>query len=147
MKISVEDISIKTASIEVKTLTLTRKQVTLAVFRQLDNIYCIDMDDFKIRGKIWGRINYHHNCIESKKHLHLVCEISKKIYHGIIYEEFDQQCVYYKIDTERAYGIPELCEEDVWANKYQQIWSELSHKWNEVYYNIRFNTDHLFIAV
>lgn len=59
MKIKANEATVKTASVEVKTLTISGRQVTLAVFRQLELSSLIDPDGPTLRGIPWGRINYH----------------------------------------------------------------------------------------
>jgi hypothetical protein len=48
---------IKTATVEIRTLTVTGKQVTLAVFRQLREEPLIN-DDGTLNGVAWGTVNY-----------------------------------------------------------------------------------------
>jgi hypothetical protein len=48
---------IKTATVEIRTLTVTGKQVTLAVFRQLEESPLINHDG-SLNGVAWGRVNY-----------------------------------------------------------------------------------------
>lgn len=63
---------ITTAAVEVKTLTISGKQVTLSVFRQLLPEDLISTEG-TFRGIPWGRVNYHPwKCENSKEHLHIV---------------------------------------------------------------------------
>ncbi len=53
MKILVKDAQIKTVSVDIKALTINGKQMTLAVYRQLDQLEpSLDTDI------VWGRVNY-----------------------------------------------------------------------------------------
>ena len=73
MKITVEEALIRTATVEIKSLTVSGRQVTLAVFRQLDQSNLIDYDLLKLNGVVWGRVNYHPDCDHtSAKHVHLI---------------------------------------------------------------------------
>jgi hypothetical protein len=92
MKIAAQSAVIKTAQVEIKTLSVSGKQVTLAVFRQLDQADLIDYATSKLNGIPWGRINYHPDkCGDSSSaHLHIVWQkdadlyrarVNKKIYH------------------------------------------------------------------
>jgi hypothetical protein len=61
-----------TAAVEVKTLTIRGKQVTLAVFRQLEEKPLL-LDDGSLAGTPWGRVNYHPDkCAEDAPHIHVV---------------------------------------------------------------------------
>lgn len=53
MTLTVHNAEIHTATVEVKTLTISGKQVTLAVFRQLPKL------QIRPGGVPWGRVNYH----------------------------------------------------------------------------------------
>lgn len=64
--------TITTAAVEVKTLTISGKQVTLAVFRQLREEPLI-AEDGTLNGVPWGIVNYHPDkCGDAKEHLHVV---------------------------------------------------------------------------
>jgi hypothetical protein len=55
--LEVQNVEIATASIEIKTLTLKGKQITLSVFRQIP--YSNILNGYgKLRGKVWGSVNY-----------------------------------------------------------------------------------------
>jgi len=58
MKINVHDASLKTATVEVKSLTISGKQVTMGVFRQLEQERLIDSETGAFNGLPWGRVNY-----------------------------------------------------------------------------------------
>lgn len=65
--------TITTAAVEVKTLTISGKQVTLAVFRQLLEEPLLHPLDATIEGTPWGRVNYHPDkCGDAPEHLHVV---------------------------------------------------------------------------
>lgn len=81
-KIQAHEARIHTATVEVKTLTISGRQVTLSVFRQLPkmDILSIDYSDISnvtatLRGVPWGTVNYYFD--ECKKedpgeHVHVV---------------------------------------------------------------------------
>lgn len=61
-----------TAAVEVKTLTIRGKQVTLAVFRQLEEKLLL-LEDGSLAGVPWGRVNYHPDkCADTGAHMHVV---------------------------------------------------------------------------
>lgn len=132
MKIAIEDVLIKTASIEVKVLTLTRKQVTMGVFRQLDMKCCINQDMSEFKGQIWGRVNYHHKCVEDYVHMHVVWQLDDELCHDIIYRYLKYEKAHLQ-DISDIY-LPEESEEN-------------EIEWDKWYCRIEKDTDHLFIAV
>lgn len=71
-KLTVHNAEITTASVEVKTLTISGKQVTLAVFRQLREEPLI-AEDGTLNGLPWGTVNYHPDkCGSDAAHVHVV---------------------------------------------------------------------------
>lgn len=72
-QLTVHNATITTASVEVKTLTISGKQVTLAVFKQLREEPMIG-EDGAFLGEPWGYVNYHPDkCGDDRtKHLHVV---------------------------------------------------------------------------
>lgn len=56
--LTVQNAQIQTAAVEVKTLTISGKQVTLAVFRQLLERPLV-LEDGTLAGTPWGMVNYH----------------------------------------------------------------------------------------
>lgn len=72
-KLTAENAVIKTASVEVKTLTISGKQVTLAVFRQLPRRELFDGETLALNGIAWGTVNYHPDkCHDEAEHIHVV---------------------------------------------------------------------------
>jgi hypothetical protein len=71
-QLTVHNATINTAAVEVKTLTISGKQVTLAVFRQLREEQLV-ADDGSLNGEAWGYVNYHPDkCDGDPQHLHAV---------------------------------------------------------------------------
>jgi hypothetical protein len=71
-KLTVQNAEIKTAAVELKTLTVSGKQVTLAVFRQLREEPLI-AEDGTLNGVPWGTVNYHPDkCGDAPDHAHVV---------------------------------------------------------------------------
>lgn len=71
-QLTTQNATITTAAVEVKTLTISGKQVTLAVFRQLRREKLI-ADDGTLNGVPWGYVNYHPDkCADERAHRHLV---------------------------------------------------------------------------
>lgn len=65
--------SVHTATVTINTLTVSGKQVTQAVFRQLIESELINYDG-TFAGLPWGTVNYHpnKNCQTYRRHLHVV---------------------------------------------------------------------------
>ncbi|MEU0786994.1 hypothetical protein ABZ341_36210 [Streptomyces sp. NPDC006173] len=71
-QLTTQNATITTASVEVKTLTISGKQVTLAVFRQLKEESLIATDG-TLNGEPWGTVNYHPDkCGSDRSHWHVV---------------------------------------------------------------------------
>lgn len=70
-QLTVHNATINTAAVEVKTLTISGKQVTLAVFRQLREEQLI-ADDGTLNGVPWGYVNYHPDKCDQPGHRHYV---------------------------------------------------------------------------
>jgi hypothetical protein len=97
-RITVDQAEIHTASVEVKTLTLKGKQVTLAVFRQLQQETLLDADGSFI-GLPWGTVNYHPEkgcpsteaemaevAASKETHLHVVWQKENELRRATVYE-------------------------------------------------------------
>jgi hypothetical protein len=71
--LTVHNAEIRTATVEIKTLTVSGKQVTLAVFRQLPRRPLIEKDG-TLNGVPWGTVNYHpdKDCPRLDPHIHVV---------------------------------------------------------------------------
>ena len=83
-KIEATEAVLKTASVEVKALTLNGKQVTLSVFRQLQEEVIIDPDTALLRGVPWGKVNYFWGeC--SPDHLHIVWQQGNELRRSCAY--------------------------------------------------------------
>jgi len=91
MKIDANLAVIKTAQVEIKALTVGGKQVTLAVFRQLDQKVIIDYETQKLNGVAWGRFNYHPDkCGDSSEHLHIVWQQGNQLFRDSIKKTFSR---------------------------------------------------------
>jgi hypothetical protein len=82
-----QNATITTASIHVQALTIGKKQVTLAVFRQLEDEDIINPLDAGLAGEPWGRVNYHPDkCAEDKEHIHVVWQKGDELRRATVYE-------------------------------------------------------------
>lgn len=72
-QLTAQTATITTAAVEVKTLTVSGKQVTLAVFRQLIEEPILDQLTAEITARPWGTVNYHPDkCSDDPEHVHVV---------------------------------------------------------------------------
>lgn len=84
MILTTHEASVKTASVEIKALTVSGKQVTLAVFRQLKNEQLIDTYTGKLVGTPWGTVNYFFgDCRDN--HLHIVWQKGDELRRSCVY--------------------------------------------------------------
>lgn len=73
--ISAQQATLRTATIEIKALTVNGRQVTLALFRQLEREDLIGVrdDEVVLNGQAWGHVNYHPDkCAGDRAHLHVI---------------------------------------------------------------------------
>lgn len=71
--INVEQAEVRTATVTVRALTIDGRQVTMALFRQLQEDRLVE-DDGGLRGLPWGRVNYcpDRKACPSGRHFHVV---------------------------------------------------------------------------
>jgi hypothetical protein len=100
-RITTHEATITTASIEIRTLTLSGKQMTLAVFRQLLKAPLIDEASGHFLGMPWGTVNYHQDCHYHprcrscayvdvhgpKDHLHVVWQTGQELRQAVVPHE------------------------------------------------------------
>jgi hypothetical protein len=82
MKLQAHQATIQTASVQIKALTIRKKQVTLSTFRQLDVQEIIDLQNLEMRGLPWGRINYHSDKCEKtpNDHYHILWQKDNNLF-------------------------------------------------------------------
>ena len=138
--ITIEEATVKTATVEVKTLTISGKQVTLAVFRQIkEEDLFIPLADGSIGqfGEPWGTVNYHWPGCDPKggKHLHVVWATDLELRRFTAHR-------YWRPMAER-FGIqrPSLYQKEETA-----LWMAQSAGWDRTYKWLE-SLDQLFIAV
>jgi hypothetical protein len=78
--LTTQNAQITTAAVEVKTLTISGKQVTLAVFRQLREEPLIS-EDGTLNGAPWGVVNYHPDkCgVHLTEHVHVIWQAGAEL--------------------------------------------------------------------
>lgn len=85
-QISAREATVKIATVSVKALTISGKQVTLSVFRQLQNEPLILPATAELAGVPWGIVNYFWgDC--SDNHLHVVWQKGEDLRRACVYAE------------------------------------------------------------
>lgn len=79
VNINIQQASIKTATVEIKTLSVSGKQVTMGVFRQLISSPLINVETGELRGTPWGRVNYFWGECIKRDHYHVVWQLNKEL--------------------------------------------------------------------
>ncbi len=83
--LTTEDVTITTLSIEVKVMKIGKRQVTLAVFRQLPDEPIIHPDTGNLKGIPWGRVNYHVDCEHMPtSHFHVVWQKDTELRRSLV---------------------------------------------------------------
>lgn len=76
---SPENTSIEEATIQIRTLNIGAKQMSLATFRQIIEAPAINAEGL-VQGKPWGTVNYHPDrCDDAKEHLHVVGQLDGQL--------------------------------------------------------------------
>lgn len=139
-KLTAENAIIRTATVEVKTLTISGRQVTLAVFRQLPEASIIEWQDgypVALKGIPWGRINYHPDkCEDSSSHFHIVWQYDQTLYRCRVetfyFTAWDEEC---RIEWDHKFGRSARLDSQRCDRDYKILLRELQ------------SLDQLFIAV
>jgi hypothetical protein len=83
--------TIQTAAVEVKTMTIGKRQMTLSLFRQVRDEDLIDLTTGELDGTPWGVIDYHWpGCvgpISSADHFHVLWQKGKELRRCAVYRD------------------------------------------------------------
>ena len=108
-KLDTHQATVQTATVEVKTLTIGRRQVTLSVFRQLiDTPPLIDVLEGEFNGPPWGRVHYFPppcNDLADTGHLHVVWQFGGELRRACV-DQFDR---YLAWERNLLEGEEDLC--------------------------------------
>lgn len=158
--ITTEQATIRTASVEVKTLTLGKKQMTLSVFRQLPREHIMDPDTMTLRGTPWGIVNYFWDgcgyCKSDGEHLHVVWEKGGRLFRACVGTLWQEDSDEVRGDPVALAAIDEdgetsWCSHPDYAGHYTRPWPGFDFQpfcqwWDECYSKLT-ALDQLFIAV
>jgi hypothetical protein len=138
---------VRTATVEIKTMSIGNKQVTLAVFRQLKEELVIDLKTGGLHGVPWGIVNYFWGDCQTWPHLHVVwqkgtelrrCCMSSRCYSMPSWKSGRWFIAFRK-------ARPHLSKEEA-QEAYEQHLEMLTPFW-EKHYDAIAKLDQLFIAV
>lgn len=78
--ISIHDAKLKTVNVGIKTVTISDRQVTLSLFKQLVSSELIS-DSGKLNGLPWGWVNYHPDkyCKHIEYHKHFIWQKGEEL--------------------------------------------------------------------
>lgn len=88
--VTVENAQIKTAAVEIKTLTISGRQVTLSVFRQIQEEDIFD-ENLALKGVPWGTVNYFWKEDFTKDKIHLLWQRGKELRRCILFRKSSQK--------------------------------------------------------
>lgn len=108
-KVDVTQAQIKTANIEIKAITLNGKQMTLAVFKQLQDEKLINTGEgIKLNGIPWGKVNYHNKDCSQSPHLHIIWQQGNNLFKDTVFRslidmedngccfDYEDECIFAK---------------------------------------------------
>ena len=95
-QLTVQNAQVSTASVEIKTLTLSGKQVTLAVFRQLIEAPLIK-EGGRLNGVAWGTVNYHPDRCgdDTTAHWHVVWQLGDELRRSWVTMTYEPEPVFW----------------------------------------------------
>jgi hypothetical protein len=102
-RITTHEAQIKTATVELRVLTINGKQVTQAVFWQLEKEDLIDGEtaELGLRGVPWGRMNYYRSPCQDD-HLHIVWQKGTELRRACVSERGYRGCSVYAVTAAEA---------------------------------------------
>lgn len=88
--LTVQNAEVKTTAVEIKTLTVSGKQITLSVFRQIPAADLVNKDG-TLNGVPWGRVNYFwgdHSGCSQPSHQHVLWQNGTELFRHILQERY-----------------------------------------------------------
>lgn len=84
--LTVQSAEVRTATVEIKTLTISGRQVTLSVFRQLRERPVIGDDGLTLNGVPWGVVEYHPDpkACPAGDHLHVIWSRGSELFRDAV---------------------------------------------------------------
>ena len=135
--ISIENAQIKSASIEIKALTVNGRQLTLSTFRQIPEENLIDCEKMALNGVPWGIINYFWKDNGSEHtHWHIIWQKGKELKRCCIVKDIEQYKIIRElkrlIENQETHREKYICSTDeLWPPSDREKWFH----WNQVFLN------------
>lgn len=96
MQILVSEAAINTVAVEVKTLKVKSRQVTLALFRQIK----AEFPEPRSNPVLWGHVNYHPDkCSDEREHMHVVWQKGSELRRATVYKKPQFHCDYVYLEA------------------------------------------------
>lgn len=154
--LNVHNAQISTVKVEIKTLTISGKQVTLALFRQLIEEVLIE-EDGRLKGVAWGTVNYHPDkCGDDAPHWHVVWQSGDELRRSKVSESYQPEEVFWSkalthlhaasVHHWLATGEARYFQDGVFnLFEIKQVWSR--HRWVDGYRQSDFTDDETGIKI
>lgn len=132
-KITATEALIKTASVEIKAITISGKQMTLAVFRQLEQEPIVEPATGLLVGIPWGRVNYCGKDCRGE-HMHVLWQKDNELRHGIVQRDVRSSADYtewqYVYDRAAEHLILRMLIDGVGSIKRigHDVWFSIDHE-------------------
>jgi hypothetical protein len=142
--LTVHNAQVTTATVQIRTLTVSGKQVTLAVFRQLIEKPVIDAGTGELAGLPWGTVNYHPDkwCTEAgHEHLHVVWQDGEELRRAYTWKPDYRDSPGFLVPDEEAGAFDVLVQASYCLNGHQDLpWFKRSRPYDRSS-SIRFRLD------
>ncbi|MGB9791857.1 MAG: hypothetical protein ACPLTR_04675, partial [Thermacetogeniaceae bacterium] len=103
--IDVSQARLSKVSVEIQVVRVGDKQMTLAVFRQLEKEPLINWRTLRFRGIPWGWVNYHKGCLKRFEHLHIIWQDGERLLRDDVYWRHPYETRYHQANEARARGF------------------------------------------
>jgi hypothetical protein len=87
--ITTDEAAISTVAVQLKTVIIGKKQMTLSVFRQIKYEQILT-DEGVLKGHLWGHVNYWKDRNYDREWLHVLWQKGNELRRSITYYHFDQ---------------------------------------------------------
>jgi hypothetical protein len=125
--VNIDRATVRTATVQIRALTIDGKQMTMAVFRQLQWADPMEWSELRPRGPLWGRVEYFWKPDHNECATHIVWQLG---------DELRMWCFGHRIPDPavQAWHLPELppvgATEKVRA--WRSAWDAAHEKWSKI---------------
>jgi hypothetical protein len=85
-KINVKEANLNTVAVEIQAMKIGAKQMTMGVFRQLEEEDIINWETFELKGVPWGKVNYFWGDCKNADHLHIIWQKGDELRRACVYD-------------------------------------------------------------